>query len=206
MTEPLVHVIDDDEAVRVSIGFRLEMADLPNRTYAGPLDFLAVAASLKAGCIVTDVRMPDMSGLELIRRLRDRGVTLPVIVITGHGDLPLAVEALREGVKDFIEKPFDDEVLLAAIRRALAVPAAPAGGQAGGVDNEGSRFEDLLASLSQREREVLEGVVAGKLNKTIGYELGISPRTVEVYRAKMMHKTGAMNLSELVRIALKAGF
>ena len=203
MTEPLVHVIDDDEAVRVSIGFRLEMADLPNRTYATPLEFLAVASAMRAGCVVTDVRMPEMSGLELIRRLRDRGVNLPVIVITGHGDLPLAVEALREGVKDFIEKPFDDEVLLAAIRRALASQVAPA---AAGSDAERGRFEDMLAGLSGRERQVLEGVVAGKLNKTIGHELGISPRTVEVYRAKMMHKTGAANLSELVRIALRAGF
>lgn len=203
MTEPLVHVIDDDEAVRVSLGFRLELADLPNRIYAGPLEFLAVASSLKSGCIVTDVRMPDMSGLELIRRLRDRGVNLPVIVITGHGDLPLAVEALREGVKDFIEKPFDDEVLLASIRRALAAHSAPA---ASGSDADRTRFEQMVAGLSGRERQVLEGVVAGKLNKTIGYELGISPRTVEVYRAKMMQKTGAANLSDLVRIALLAGF
>jgi two-component system response regulator FixJ len=203
MTEPLVHVIDDDEAVRTAIGFRLEMADLPNRTYAGPLEFLTAASSLKAGCVVTDVRMPDMNGLELIRRLRDRSVNLPVIVITGHGDLPLAVEALREGVKDFIEKPFDDEVLLAAIRRALASQAAPA---AVGGDADRQRFEEMLADLSMRERQVLEGVIAGKLNKTIGYELGISPRTVEVYRAKMMHKTGAANLSDLVRIAMRAGF
>lgn len=203
MTEPLVHVIDDDEAVRVSLGFRLELADLPSRIYAGPLEFLAVASSLKSGCIVTDVRMPDMSGLELIRRLRDRGVNLPVIVITGHGDLPLAVEALREGVKDFIEKPFDDEVLLASIRRALAAHSAPA---ASGSDADRTRFEQMVAGLSGRERQVLEGVVAGKLNKTIGYELGISPRTVEVYRAKMMQKTGAANLSDLVRIALLAGF
>jgi two-component system response regulator FixJ len=200
MTEPLVHVIDDDEAVRTSIAFRLEMEDLPNRAYATPLEFLAVASSITSGCIVTDVRMPEMSGLELIRRLRDRGLRLPVIVITGHGDLPLAIEAMREGVKDFIEKPFDDEVLLSAIRRALA--SQPPAGQEG--DRE--RFERLLDGLSRREREVLTGVVAGKLNKTIGHELGISPRTVEVYRAKMMHKVGAANLSELVRMAMLAGF
>jgi two-component system response regulator FixJ len=215
MTEPLVHVIDDDEAVRASLGFLLEMADLPNRTYGGPLEFLAVASSLRSGCIVTDVRMPEMSGLELIRRLRDRGVNLPVIVITGHGDLPLAVEALREGVKDFIEKPFDDEVLLGSIRRALAAQAAALATQAtaakapaapGGTDADRRRFEEMVSGLSGRERQVLEGVVAGKLNKTIGHELGISPRTVEVYRAKMMQKTGAANLSELVRIALLAGF
>lgn len=200
MTEPLVHVIDDDEAVRTAIGFRLEMDDLPNRTYATPLDFLAVASSIKSGCIVTDVRMPEMSGLELIRRLHDRGVRLPVIVITGHADLPLAIEAMREGVKDFIEKPFEDEVLLSAIRRALASQAST------GQETDRERFEQLVVGLSRREREVLTGVVAGKLNKTIGHELGISPRTVEVYRAKMMHKIGASNVSELVRIAMLAGF
>jgi two-component system response regulator FixJ len=203
MTEPLVHVIDDDEGVRTSLAFRLEMEDLANRTYASPLEFLAVANSIKSGCIVTDVRMPEMSGLELVRRLQDRGVTLPIIVITGHGNMPLAVEALRAGVKDFIEKPFDDEVLLSAIRRALASQARPL---AVAVDADRERFEQMVAGLSGREREVLEGVVAGKLNKTIAYELGISPRTVEVYRAKMMSKTGAAGLSDLIRIALLAGF
>jgi len=201
MTESLVHVIDDDEAVRVSLAFRLEMEDIANRTYASPLEFLAVASSVKTGCIVTDVRMPEMSGMELVRRLQDRGVTLPIIVITGHGDMPLAVEALRAGVKDFIEKPYDDEVLLTAIRRALssqALASAPDPGQ--------ERFLHMVAGLSGREREVLEGVVAGKLNKTIAHELGISPRTVEVYRAKMMGKTGAAGLSDLIRIALRAGF
>jgi len=202
MTEPLVHVIDDDEGVRTSLAFRLEMEDLANRTYASPLEFLAVASSIKTGCIVTDVRMPEMSGLELVRRLQDRGVTLPIIVITGHGDMPLAVEALRAGVKDFIEKPFDDEVLLSAIRRALASQTTKP--IAGDADRE--RFEQMVAGLSGREREVLEGVVAGKLNKTIAHELGISPRTVEVYRAKMMSKTGAAGLSDLIRIALLAGF
>jgi two-component system response regulator FixJ len=200
MTEPLVHVIDDDEAVRQSISFRLEMADLPNRTYATPLEFLAVASTVRKGCVVTDVRMPEMSGLELVRRLQDRGVTLPIIVITGHGDMPLALEALRAGVKDFIEKPFDDEVLLTSIRNALAAQAKPAT-----ADADRERFEQMVAGLSGREREVLQGVVAGKLNKTIAYELGISPRTVEVYRAKMMNKTGAGSLSDLIRIALLAG-
>jgi two-component system response regulator FixJ len=203
MTEPLVHVIDDDEAVRVSLAFRLEMEEIANRTYASPLEFLAVASSIKTGCVVTDVRMPEMSGLELVRRLQDRGVTLPIIVITGHGDMPLAVEALRAGVKDFIEKPFEDEVLLGAIRRALSSQAKPVTVTA---DADRDRFEQMVGGLSGREREVLEGVVAGKLNKTIAYELGISPRTVEVYRAKMMSKTGAAGLSDLIRIALLAGF
>lgn len=201
MSEPLVHVIDDDEAVRVSLAFLLEMSDLPAKTYGSAPEFLEVAESLKTGCIVTDVRMPDMSGLDLVRRLKERGVTLPVIVITGHGDVPLAVEAMRAGVLDFLEKPFDDEALLTSIRSALSV--APKAAQ---QDTERARFEQMLATLSGREREVLQGVIAGKLNKVIAHELGISPRTVEVYRANVMSKTGAHGLSELVRIALLAGF
>ena len=201
MSEPLVHVIDDDEAVRVSLAFLLEMSDLPAKTYGSAPEFLEVAESLTTGCIVTDVRMPDMSGLDLVRRLKERGVTLPVIVITGHGDVPLAVEAMRAGVLDFLEKPFDDEALLTSIRSALSV--APKSAQ---QDTERARFEQMLSTLSGREREVLQGVIAGKLNKVIAHELGISPRTVEVYRANVMSKTGAHGLSELVRIALLAGF
>jgi two-component system response regulator FixJ len=201
MTDALVHVIDDDEAVRVSMSFLLEMADLPNRTYASPLEFLAVAPELTSGCIVTDVRMPEMNGLELARRLKDLGVGLPVIVITGHGDVPLAIEALRTGVQDFIEKPFENDALLESVRTALAAQAETSTQTA-----ERQRFAQMLQGLSGREQDVLRGVMEGKLNKTIGYELGISPRTVEVYRAKMMSKTGASSLSELVRIAMLAGF
>jgi two-component system response regulator FixJ len=177
------------------------MKDLPNRTYASPVEFLSIAKALGPSCIVTDVRMPEMSGLELVRRLRERGVDLPVIVITGHGDIPLAVEAMRAGVRDFIEKPFDDEMLVASIRAALAEYR-----KSDERDFEQHRFEQMLAGLSGRERDVLRGVIAGKLNKVIAYELGISPRTVEVYRANVMNKTGAGSLSELVRIALLAGF
>jgi len=201
MSEPIVHVIDDDEAVRVSLAFMLEMNDLPSSSYASAMEFLEVADGLAAGCVVTDVRMPEMSGLELVRRLRERGFTLPVIVITGHGDVPLAVEAMRAGVMDFIEKPFEDEVLLGSIRRALDTSAEPSV-----HDPERQRFEDLLSGLSGREREVLQGVVAGKMNKVIAHELGISVRTVEVYRANVMSKTHANGLSDLVRIALRAGF
>ena len=200
MTEPVVHVIDDDEAVRSSLAFFLEMADLPPRTYASAVEFLKVAPGLTSGCIVTDVRMPEMSGLELVRRLKDIGVGLPVIVITGHGDVPLAVEAMRAGVVDFIEKPFEHDVLLASVRDALSR------GPDRTESPERQRFEEMLSTLSGREREVLKGVVDGKLNKVIAYELGISPRTVEVYRANVMSKTGASSLSELVRIALLAGF
>ena len=201
MTEPIIHLIDDDEAVRVSLAFVLEMNDLPAKTYGSAEDFLAIADTLETGCVVTDVRMPRMSGLDLVRRLKERGIVLPVIVITGHGDVPLAVEAMRAGVVDFIEKPFDDEVLLGAIRMALDVKV-----ETDVHAEERRRFEQVLATLSPRETEVLRGVIAGKMNKVIAFELGISPRTVEVYRANVMSKTHANGLSDLVRIALLAGF
>jgi len=201
MSEPLVHLIDDDEPVRVSLAFVLEMADLPARTYASALEFLEVADGLTDGCVVTDVRMPEMSGLELVRKLRERGIALPVIVITGHGDVPLAVEAMRAGVVDFLEKPFDNEVLINSVRCALDAQI-----KTDQQNVERQRFEQVLATLSPRERDVLKGVVAGKMNKVIAFELGISPRTVEVYRANVMSKTHANGLSELVRIALLAGF
>ena len=199
MTEPVVHVIDDDEAMRESLGFLLDTAGLSARTYESATDFLDRADGLAAGCIVTDVRMPEMSGLDLVQRLKERGVGLPVVVITGHGDVPLAVQAMKAGVVDFLEKPFDDEALLTAIRSALTGPAIDGGNE------DARRFEALIASLSPREHEVLMGVVAGKANKVIALDLGISPRTVEVYRANVMTKTGAASLSELVRMALLAG-
>jgi two-component system response regulator FixJ len=201
MGDPIVHLIDDDEAIRTSLSFVLEMNGLPARTYASALEFLAVADTLEGGCIVTDVRMPEMSGLELVRKLKERAVRLPVVVITGHGDVPLAVEAMRAGVVDFIEKPFDDEVLLRSIRMALDSKA-----ESDAHAEERQRFERMLATLSGRETDVLRGVVAGKMNKVIAFDLGISQRTVEVYRANVMSKTHAANLSELVRIALLAGF
>lgn len=201
MAEPLVHLIDDDEAVRAALSFVLEVNDLPARTYASPAAFLEIVGAIKAGCIVTDVRMPEMSGLELVSRLRERGVSLPVVVITGHGDIPMAVDAMRAGVIDFLEKPFDDEALLKAVRRALESRLKT---ERHAADKE--RFDQMYASLSPREREVLSGVIAGKMNKVIAYELGISPRTVEVYRANVMSKTQAHNLSELVRMAVVAGY
>lgn len=201
MSERLVHVIDDDEAMRQSLEFLLDTAGYAARTYESAVQFLEQVDSIAPGCIVTDVRMPEMNGLELIRRLRTRGVTLPVIVITGHGDVPLAVEAMKSGVADFLEKPFDDEQLLSAVRAALDSKVSEDRN-----DTEKQRFEGMLAGLSPREQDVLRGVVAGKPNKIIAYELGISPRTVEVYRANVMTKTGAASLSELVRMALLAGF
>ena len=201
MPDPIVHLIDDDEPVRESLSFVLEMNDLPARTYASAESFLEVAESLAGGCVVTDVRMPGMSGLDLIKQMKHRRIGLPVVMITGHGDVPLAVEAMRAGVVDFIEKPFDDEALLKSIRMALDTQA-----KADVHAAERRRFEEMLLTLSGREREVLRGVIAGKMNKVIAYELGISPRTVEVYRANVMSKTQAQGLSELVRIAILADF
>jgi two-component system response regulator FixJ len=196
--EPVVHVIDDDDAVRDSIAFLLESAGMVARTYPSAVAFLE-AADLAPGCIVTDVRMPEMSGIELVRRLKAAGRRDPVIVITGHADVPLAIEAMKAGVADFIEKPFDDEVLLGAIRTALRDGDAP-----DQVDAEAAEAAKRLATLSVREREVLDGLVAGRANKVIAFDLEISPRTVEVYRANVMMKTGAGSLSELVRMALAA--
>ena len=201
MTDPVVHVIDDDEAMRESLSFLLDTAGFDARTYDSAVQFLAKADAAEPGCIVTDVRMPEMNGLELVRRLKERGALHPVIVITGHGDVPLAVEAMKAGVVDFLEKPFNDDTLLAAIRAALETS-----GRSTEQEAEKRRFNEMLNALSPRETDVLRGVVAGKPNKIIAYELGISPRTVEVYRANVMTKTQAGGLSELVRMALLAGF
>lgn len=199
-TEAIVHVIDDDSAVRNSLRFLLKAAGYEAATYASGPELLSQAGDLRPGCIVTDVRMPEMNGLELVRQLKALGVPHPVIVMTGHADVPLAVEAMRAGVVDFIEKPFDDEVLLTSIRSALAQTASSEA-----EDAEVSEFRSRLDQLSQRERQVLEGLVAGQANKAIAYDLSISPRTVEVYRANVMTKMRAKSLSELVRMRLLIG-
>jgi two-component system response regulator FixJ len=196
----VVHVIDDDEAVRDSLAFLLRANEIEVQTYESGTVFLAGAAELKAGCVVTDVRMPEISGIELLRRLKELKVFLPVIVITGHGDVPLAVEAMKFGAADFLEKPFDEDILLAAVRAALNRQDSEGKRQA-----ERAAIDDRLAALSNREREVLEGLVAGRANKQIAFDLGISPRTVEIYRANLMTKMQAASLSELVRMALTAG-
>jgi len=195
----LVHVIDDDEAVRQSLAFLLTAAKIDVRTYESASAFLSALPNV-SGCVVTDVRMPDISGIDLLRRLKELKVALPVIVITGHGDIQLAAEAMKIGAVDFIEKPFDDEVLLTAIKSALGRWQKDARQEA-----ERTTFSGKLATLSNRERDVLNGLVAGKPNKVIAFDLGISPRTVEIYRANVMTKMSAGSLSELVRMALLTG-
>jgi two-component system, LuxR family, response regulator FixJ len=196
----LVHVIDDDDAARESLKFLLRTAKIDVRTYDSATAFLNTVSEGAIGCIVTDVRMPGVSGVDLLRQLKARGSTMPVIVITGHGDIQLAVEAMKIGAADFLEKPFDDEVLLASVKSALGRLAKDAQ-----RETERADLNNRLATLSSREREVLEGLVAGKANKVIAFDLGISPRTVEIYRAHVMTKMNAGSLSELVRMALLAG-
>ena len=192
-----MHIVDDEEAVRNSLAFLLASAGFAVRTHETASAFLAVAPSIRNGCLITDLRMPDMDGVELLRRLRDAGAMLPAIVITGHGDVRMAVEAMKYGALDFIEKPFSDEVLIASIGHAIERASAL-------LENEAmlEATRERLASLTERESQVLRGVVAGLPNKTIAFDLGISPRTVEVYRAGLMGKMQAKNLPELVRMVM----
>jgi two-component system, LuxR family, response regulator FixJ len=196
----VVHVIDDDEALRESLTFLLRSARIEVQSYPSAQAFLDALPNINPGCIVTDVRMPGLSGIDLLRRLKDLKVGVPVIVITGHGDVALAVEAMKIGALDFLEKPFDDQVLLASVKSALER-------QDGAAKHHSKRaeIESRLAALSNRERDVLGGLVAGRANKQIAFELNISPRTVEIYRANLMKKMQAQSLSDLVRMALIAG-
>ena len=196
----VVHVIDDDVDVRQSLAFLLSAAGLAVRTHDSAVAFLKALPTLQDGCIVTDIRMPEMDGLELQARLKEMKVDMPVIVITGHGDVHLAVSAMKAGAVDFIEKPFDDEALLSAIQTALTQHSDDRRRQSLVAD-----VRKRLKALSEREKEVLHGLVAGKPNKIIAYELGISARTVEVYRANVMTKMQANSLSELVRMVLLEG-
>jgi two-component system response regulator FixJ len=190
-------VIDDDADVRQSLAFMLSTAGLAVRVHESADAFLRVLAEVQEGCIVTDVRMPGIDGIELQRRLAGAGLKLPVIVMTGHGDIALAVEAMKAGAMDFIEKPFDDEVLLGAIKSALSRRTGDRVRSA-----KGAEVRDRMKLLSARERQVLDGLVAGKPNKIIAYDLGISARTVEIYRANVMTKMQADSLSALVRMVL----
>jgi two-component system response regulator FixJ len=195
--ESTVHVIDDDEALRDSLTFLLRTARLDVLSYPSATAFLEALPEANLSCVITDVRMPGMSGIDLLRRQRERKISVPVIVITGHGDIPLAVEAMRIGAIDFLEKPFDDEVLIASVKTALRQKEGEAKRH-----GERAEIEGRLAALSNRERDVLGGLVAGRANKQIAFDLGISPRTVEIYRANLMSKMQAGSLSDLVRMAL----
>ncbi|HVZ08194.1 response regulator FixJ [Rhodopila sp.] len=197
--DAVVHLIDDDDAVRQSLAFMLTASGYAVRVYESAQVFLDAVPTLQPGCIVTDVRMPGIDGLELQQRLKALDVEMPVIVITGHADVPLAVQAMKAGAVDFIEKPFGDETLLTAIRVAVsrqAVDSARA--------QEVAAIKARLATLSPREVEVLEGLVQGHANKTIAYDLQISARTVEVHRANVMTKMGAATLSDLLRMVFVA--
>ncbi len=195
--ELAVFVVDDDEAMRDSLDFLLSSAGCAVRTFEAAERLLEALTDGNCGCVVTDVRMPGVDGLELLRRIKAARPSLPVVIITGHGDVPLAVEAMKLGAADFVEKPFDDERLIGVVQAALA--GAPR--EADPSNEIGAR----VASLSSRERQVLDGLVAGLSNKAIARVHDISPRTVEVYRANLMAKMQAASLSDLVRMAMRAG-
>jgi two-component system, LuxR family, response regulator FixJ len=199
-TGRVVHVIDDDEGLRESLAFLLRAAQLEVKSYASARTFLDELPDESLGCVITDVRMPEISGIDLLRRLKELKIGVPVIVVTGHGDVALAVEAMKIGAADFFEKPFDDELLLASVRSALREQEGQKKRYA-----ERAEIESRIAALSPRERDVLRGLVEGRANKQIAFDLGISPRTVEIYRANLMNKMQADSLSDLVRMALVAG-
>ncbi|QPC86337.1 response regulator [Mesorhizobium sp. NBSH29] len=197
----IVHIVDDEESVRKSLAFLLGMAGFAVRMHDSATDFLAAAPAIRNGVLVTDLRMPDMSGVELLRNLVTAQAIMPAVVITGHADVPMAVEAMKAGAIDFIEKPFEDVVIIEAIHRAAEqLVDKPTEG------HDVSAIHSRLECLSERERQVLSGVVAGLPNKSIAYDLDISPRTVEVHRAHVMAKMQAKSLPQLVRMALSAGF
>jgi two-component system response regulator FixJ len=198
--ESVVYVVDDDRAMRDSLGFLLEATGFSVALFESAAAFLDRAPTLGSGCVVTDVQMPGMNGMDLLRRLKADRSTLPVVVMTGHGDIPLAVEAIRLGAFEFLEKPFGDKQLIEAIRTAVALGKESAKNEAIASD-----LSNRVAGLSQRERQVMDGLVAGLSNKLIARDYDISPRTIEVYRANVMTKMQARSLSELVRLALRAG-
>jgi two-component system response regulator FixJ len=197
--DPVVHIIDDDDAARDSLAFLLKASKFSVRTHESALAFLETLPTVEAGCIITDVRMPGIDGLELLRRLSKKNAPWPVIVMTGQADVPLALEAVKAGAVDFIEKPYGDETLLGAVRDAL-------GGEGTNStrDSEKVEIQERLATLSPVERQVLSGLIAGHLNKTIAFDLKIEPRAVDVHRASVMTKMQAKSLSHLVRLMLLA--
>ena len=198
-TEPIVYVVDDDEAMRSSLKWLIESVGLRVETFGSADEFLSCYYPGRMGCLLLDVRMPGMSGLDLQDYLANRHIQLPVIIITGHGDVLMAVRAMKAGALDFIEKPFNDEALLDAIRRALALAVEQRTVQARQAD-----IATRLALLTPREHEVMEMVADGRSNKEIANALGVSAKTVEAHRARVMEKTGARSLAELVRMVLTA--
>lgn len=199
MTMPAqILLVDDDAAVRDSVGALLESAGFSVRTYASAMHILADCLPQDA-CVITDIRMPDMDGLELQKELKRRGIDLPVIMMTGHGDVPLAVRAMKAGAVDFIEKPFDDMDMLRSIRSAFET-----GRRSRDRSAETKAAQDMLTLLTPRERHVLDQLVAGRSNKMVAFELGLSSRTVEIHRARLMSKMSVRSVPELVRIAIAA--
>jgi two-component system response regulator FixJ len=196
----IVQIIDDDDALRDSLIFLLSSVGIEAKSYDSAAAFLNDPQRTISGCIITDVRMPGMNGIDLLHKLKSEGVSVPIIVMTGHGDVPLAVEAMKLGAFDFIEKPFDEDALLTSVRGALGVQEKHAR-----EESQRQEIENRLVQLSTRERQVLDGLVVGQANKVIAFELGISPRTVEIYRANVMTKMQANSLSDLVRMALVSG-
>jgi len=195
----LVHLVDDEEAIRRSVGFMLKTSGFHVRGYESGVQLLKSASSLENGCILLDIRMPAMDGLEVQQALKNNGVTLPVIIMTGHGDVTLAVQAMKAGAIDFIEKPFEKAVLLGAIDQAINRLKHSAAAR-----ERADEAAVRLKVLTPRERDVLEGLAKGLPNKTIAYDLGISPRTVEIHRANLMTKLEVKSLSEALRIAFAA--
>ncbi len=195
-----VYVIDDDEAMRDSLNFLLDSANFDVTLFESAVNFLEALPGLHFGCVVSDVRMPGLDGIELLKRMKAAHSTFPIIIMTGHGDVPLAVEAMKLGAVDFLEKPFEDDRLIGMIEGAIR--------QAGPAMKSEALAHDIatrIASLSPRERQVMEGLIAGLSNKLIARDYDISPRTIEVYRANVMTKMQANSLSELVRLAMRAG-
>lgn len=192
-----VHIVDDEEALRKSLGFMLTVNGFGVRLHVSATAFSEIAPSLRNAVLVTDMRMPDMSGLDLVRKISSISPPIPSIIVTGHGDIPMAVEAMKAGAVDFIEKPFEEAVIIEAVRRAAERLADSSAGNLS-VDDIRAR----IGSLSERERQILAAVVAGQPNKAIAFNLDISPRTVEVHRANVMTKMRARSLPELVRMSL----
>lgn len=195
----LVHVADDDDAIRRSVAFALKTSGFRVKFYESGSELLKQGADIEPGCILLDIRMPGMDGLEVQEALKAKGVSLPVIIMTGHGDVSLAVRAMKAGAVDFIEKPFQKVVLLGAIEQAMARLNHAAANR-----EQASEAAVKLKALTPRERDVLDGLAKGLPNKSIAYDLGISPRTVEIHRANLMSKLGVHSLSEALRIAFAA--